>query len=256
MNNNLTNKITGLIITYNEEKNIEEVILNLDFVDELIIVDSFSTDKTVNIIKRYPKVRLIQNKFENYTSQRNLALKMASCYWTLFIDADERISIKLKNEILEKVNNEKINTAFSFYRKFMFQKKHLRFSGWQTDKNVRLFQTGKANYISNKLVHEKLIIEGKIGKLKNKLMHHSYSNYDSYKKKMAYYGNLKARELFIKQVKPNFFHFYFKPIYKFLYSYLIRFGIFDGKKGLIICYLNALSIWVRYRELKTMYDKK
>jgi glycosyltransferase involved in cell wall biosynthesis len=256
MNQFRDNKITGLVITYNEEKNIEEVILNLDFVDELIIVDSFSTDKTIEIVKKYTHIKLIQNKFENYTSQRNLALKNASHRWILFIDADERISIKLKNEILEKVNNDKMNIAFCFYRKFMFQGKHLRFSGWQTDKNVRLFQTGKANYISTKLVHEKLIIDGKIGILKNKLIHHSYSNYDSYKKKMVYYGNLKARELFVKQLKPNFFHFYFKPIYKFLYSYLIRFGILDGKKGLIICYLNALSIWVRYRELKLMYNKE
>ncbi len=250
MNQSLKNKITGLIITYNEERNIEEVILNLDFVDELIVVDSFSNDETVAIIKKYPKVKLVQNKFENYTSQRNIALDHANHNWILFIDADERISYKLKSEIIATVNSETTNSAFYFYRKFMFQGKHLRFSGWQTDKNIRLFQKEKAEYISTKLVHEKLIIDGTIGKLKHKLIHNSYTDYESYKQKMVYYGKLKAKELFLKGSKPNIILYYLKSIYKFLYSYLLRLGILDGKKGIVICYLNALSIHARHAELR------
>jgi glycosyltransferase involved in cell wall biosynthesis len=250
MNQNLKNKITGLIITYNEERNIEEVILNLDFVDELIVVDSYSNDDTVAIIKKYPKVKLVQNKFENYTSQRNIALDHANHEWILFIDADERISDKLKSEIVATVKSDTTNSAFYFYRKFMFQGKLLRFSGWQTDKNIRLFQKGKAEYISTKLVHEKLIIDGTTGKLKHKLIHHSYTDYESYKQKMVYYGKLKAKELFLKGTKPNLILYYLKSVYKFLNSYLLRLGILDGKKGIIICYLNALSIHARHLELK------
>ncbi len=252
MNQPTKNKITGLVITFNEEKNIEEVILNLDFVDELIIVDSYSTDKTIDIIKKYPKVKFVLNKFENYTSQRNLALEYAQHEWILFIDADERVSKNLKTEIVETVNNESVNMAFYLYRKFMFQGKHLRFSGWQTDKNIKLFRKGKAKYISNKLVHEKLTIDGSVGKLASKLIHYSYTDYESYKQKMIYYGQLKAKELFLKGIKPNAFHFIVKPAYKFFHSYLIRLGILDGKKGIIICYLNALSVFVRFQELKKM----
>lgn len=252
MNQPTKNKITGLVITFNEEKNIEEVILNLDFVDELIIVDSYSTDKTIDIIKKYPKVKFVLNKFENYTSQRNLALEYAQHEWILFIDADERVSKNLKTEIVETVNNESVNMAFYLYRKFMFQGKHLRFSGWQTDKNIKLFRKGKAKYISNKLVHEKLTIDGSVGKLASKLIHYSYTDYESYKQKMIYYGQLKAKELFLKGIKPNAFHFIVKPSYKFFHSYLIRLGILDGKKGIIICYLNALSVFVRFQELKKM----
>ena len=255
MNKSPKNKITGLIITFNEEKNIEEVIRNLDFVDELIIVDSFSTDKTVAIVSKYPNIKFIRNKFENYTSQRNLALKQASHQWILFIDADERVSEKLKNEIIETINNKTVNTAFYVYRKFMFQGKHLRFSGWQTDKNIRLFLNGKAEYVSNKLVHEKLSINGSVGKLKNKLIHYSFTDYESYKQKMIYYGKLKAKELFLKGIKPDAFHFIIKPTYKFLYSYFFRLGILDGKKGIQICYLNALSIYMRYPELKKLHKK-
>lgn len=249
-------KISGLVITLNEEENIEEVIKNLDFVDELIVVDSFSTDKTVDIVKCYPNVKLIQNVFENYTSQRNLALKHASYQWILFLDADERISPKLKKEILETVELPEAADAYFFRRKFMFEKKELHFSGLQTDKNIRLFKKDRAHYIQGRLVHEQLKVDGKISVLKNKLIHYSYKDYETYKSKMIYYAHLKAKELLQKNVKPNFFHFWIKPFHKFFLNYVIRLGILDGKKGLIVCYLNALSIYKRYPELERLRKKK
>ena len=245
-------KISGLVITLNEEKNIEAVINNLDFVDELIVVDSFSTDQTVAIIKKYPKVTLVQNTFENYTAQRNLALDLAKYPWILFLDADERITPKLKAEILETVKNPTASEAYFFVRKFMFQDKELHFSGWQTDKNIRLFKKDKARYIVGRLVHEQLKVEGRTSVLKHKLIHYSYLDYSTYKSKMVNYGKLKAKELFAKNVSPTLFHYLIKPTYKFFHSYIIRLGILDGKKGIIICYLNALSVAVRYPELKRL----
>lgn len=255
MNLENRNKISGLVITYNEEKNIEDLIQNLDFVDEFIIVDSYSTDNTLKIIEQYPHIRLIKNVFNDYASQRNLALSQANNPWILFIDADERITDGLKHEILEVINDEEAKDAYYFYRTFMFKNQRLHFSGWQTDKNIRLFKNGKAKYIDTKLVHEKLIVDGSIGVLKSKLIHFSYNSYSIYKNKMVAYGKLKAKELHAKGLKPTVFHFYIKPIYKFLHSYFIRLGILDGKKGVIISYLNALSIYVRYPELKKLNKK-
>jgi glycosyltransferase involved in cell wall biosynthesis len=245
-------KISGLVITLNEEKNIEAVINNLNFVDELIIVDSHSTDNTVAIIEKYPKVKLVQNTFENYTAQRNLALGFATNPWILFLDADERITPKLQTEILETVKNSKAAEAYFFVRKFMFQEKELHFSGWQTDKNIRLFKKDKARYIIGRLVHEQLKVEGKTAVLKHKLIHYSYLDYETYKSKMVNYGKLKAQELFAKNANPSLFLSYIKPVYKFFHSYFIRLGILDGKKGMIICYLNALSVAVRFSELKKL----
>lgn len=246
-------KISGLVITFNEEKNIAALIENLSFVDELIIVDSFSTDKTKEIAEKYPNVIFVQNKFEDFTKQRNLALNLSNYSWILFLDADERISENLKNEILSTVKKPETASAYYFYRKFMFKNKPLHFSGWQTDKNIKLFKKEKAIYRIDRLVHEKLIIEGSEEKLKHKLIHFSYVDYISYKNKMISYGKLKSKELFLKKFKPNWFHFYVKPIYKFLYSYLIRLGVLDGRKGIIICYLNALSVHITYQELKKLY---
>lgn len=249
-------KITGLIITLNEEQNIAEVIQNIDFVDEIIVLDSYSNDKTIEIAESFSKVKVYQNKFENFTDQRNLALDYASHNWILFLDADERLTPQLKKEIFQTVQQDNTAEAYYFYRKFMFKGKPLHFSGWQTDKNIRLFKKDAARYSKERLVHEILRVKGRTRVMKHKLIHYSYINYDSYKQKMDNYARLKSKELYMKEVKPNFFHFYIKPAYKFLYKYVIRLGILDGKRGLIICYLNAYSVYKRYPYLKKMYKQK
>jgi ADP-heptose:LPS heptosyltransferase len=250
INNTKRPLLTALIITYNEEHNIKEVIENIDFADEIIIVDSFSSDKTVEIAKSFSKVQVVQHPFKNYALQRNYAIQLAKNPWIIFLDADERITIDLKKEIIRTIQKNNASDAYLFYRTFMFKNSRLRFSSWQTDKIIRLFQKDKAYYSEQKIVHEKLIVTGEVGKLKNKLTHYSYNNYSSYKQKMISYGKLKANEEFNKGTNPTFFHYYIRPLYQFLYQYLIRFGVFDGKKGLIICYLNALSVYVRFQELK------
>ncbi len=249
-------KITGLIITLNEELNIGEVIKNIDFVDEIIVLDSYSRDRTVDIAKSFDGVRVYQNKFENFTDQRNLALDYANHNWILFLDADERLTPELRKEILNTVKDKDTAEAYYFFRKFMFKDKPLHFSGWQTDKNIRLFKKDAARYSKERLVHEILRVKGRTRTMKHKLIHYSYINYDSYKLKMINYAKLKAKELYMKDVKPNFFHFYIKPAYKFLYTFLIRLGILDGKRGFIICYLNALSVYYRYPFLKELYKSK
>ncbi|WP_286915421.1 glycosyltransferase family 2 protein [Flavobacterium sp. UBA4197] len=247
-NNNV--KISGLIITYNEEKNIREVIECLDFVEEIIVLDSFSSDRTVEIAASYPKVKVIQNKFLDYTSQRNLALKNASNNWVLFLDADERITPELKEEILNEVNKPETRDAYFFLRKFYFNQKPIHFSGTQTDKNYRLFKKEKAHYIPERLVHETLKVDGTVGILKNKLLHYSYDNYEVYKKKMINYGVLKGKELFLKGKKYSIFTHYLKTVFKFIRAYLLRLGILDGKSGFILSYLQALSVHHTYKSLK------
>jgi len=242
--------LTALVITYNEEQNIKTVLDHLAFADEIIVVDSFSTDKTFEIASDFKNTKVVQRVFDNFASQRNYALSLASNSWILFVDADERLTEELEKEITFIINQENSADAYFIRRNFMFQNSRLRFSGWQTDKIIRLFKKESAIYNHEKIVHEKLIVNGKIGKLKNKLIHYSYSDFEDYKQKMIFYGKLKAKEEFIKNTKPNIFHFYVRPVYQFLNQYLLRFGILDGKKGIIICYLNALSVAVRFQELK------
>ena len=154
----INNKISALVITWNEENNIKQVIENLNFADEIIIVDSFSTDKTKDIINEYKDIIFIENKFQDFTKQRNFAISYAKYPWILFIDADERITASLREEILNTLKNNNSASAYYFFRKFMFKDSPLNFSGWQTDKNIKLFKKDKAIYIIDRLVHEKLIV--------------------------------------------------------------------------------------------------
>ena len=248
-------KISGLIITFNEEKNIAEVLKCFDFCDEIIIVDSFSTDKTVEIAQENPKVKVFQNKFEDFTKQRNFALEKASNDWILFLDGDERITPELKAEILAELKNPVKKDAYYFFRKFYFAGKPLEFSGTQTDKNFRLFRKSKCRYTSEKKVHETLIVDGEIGQLKNKLLHYSVEDYCSYHKKMTHYGTLKGQELFLKGKKFSVLTQLSKTIFKFIKTYFLRLGILDGKEGFQLSILQSLSVYETYHSLKREAQK-
>jgi glycosyltransferase involved in cell wall biosynthesis len=256
MKDSHNNNISVLIITLNEEANMQALLVDLDFADEIIVVDSFSSDKTEAICKSFQNVTFIQNKFENYSSQRNFAISQAKNDWILFLDADERLTPALKKEIIATIKTNKTFSAFLFCRTFMFEDKVLHFSGNQTDKIFRLFNKNQAEYTKDRLVHEKLKVNGKIGVLKNKLIHYSYSNFQAYKAKTIRYGKFKAQEKFIKEQKPSILLHLLHPAYNFLFNYSIRLGFLDGKRGLIICYLNANSIYVRYQELKRLWNRK
>jgi len=246
--------ISALVITYNEEQNIDALIENLNFTDELIIIDSFSTDATIEKIKKHANVKLITHKFTNFSEQRNFALKQAKHEWVLFIDADERITPNLKQEIIEATNNTSSNVAaYDIYRKFYYKGKLVRFSGWQTDKVFRLYKKKHVTYKKDLFVHELLDVDGNTSILSHKLLHYSFQTYDEYKDKMTQYAKLRAKELFIKKLKPTIYHYYLKPFYRFINHFFIRLGFLDGKKGAIVSYLSAYYVYQRYIELRKLY---
>jgi len=253
--NSSEEKISAVIITYNEIGYIEKCIQSIDFADEIIVVDSFSTDGTYEYLLNLENVKVIQHPFDNFTLQKSYALKQATNDWVLFLDADEVVPENLKNEIIETLNSAPEHSAYWFYRKFMFQNKSLRFSGWQTDKNYRLFRKSKVKFSEEKLVHETLDVAGSSGILSEKLIHYCYKNFREYKDKIISYGRLKAKESFFKEKKFNYAYMILKPSWKFFHRYIFRLGILDGKKGIIICYLDALGVLERYRELKRLETK-
>lgn len=245
-------KLSALVITYNEVGYIEKCIDSISFADEIIVVDSLSTDGTFEFLSGHPKVEVVQRPFLNFTDQKSYALKLASYDWVLFVDADEVVSTPLKKEIEATINDENSCEAYWFYRKFMYQSQPLHFSGWQTDKNHRLFRKSKVRFTTKRLVHETLEVNGNSGKFKEKLTHYCYKNFDDYKGKMLHYGILKAQEELQKGKRFNYGKMWIKTVWKFLYNYVIRFGFLDAKRGVNVCYLNALSIHTRYRELRRL----
>ncbi len=206
-----THKISALLITYNEIVNVEFVINNLLFVDEIIVVDSFSTDGTYEKLKEFENVKVYQNEFLNFANQKNFAISKASNDWILFIDADERISDNGKQEINGAVNNDSI-TAYWARFQYFFGDKAIKYSGFQTARSVRLFRKSKCKYDESKIVHEKLMINGESGELVNKLDHYSFRDYEHYKHKMQHYAKLKATYLFNKNKNEQFNRFWFSRI--------------------------------------------
>lgn len=245
--------ISALAITYNEESNIESYIESLSFADEIIIVDSFSTDQTVDLAKKY-QVKIVQREFDNFSNQKNYAISLAKHDWIVFFDLDEKISEPLVKEIVSIINSENPLKAYMVKRKFIFMGKRLKYSGFQTDEVVRLFNKNYCKYNGNS-VHETIVTSEKIGVLKNTSDHYTYKDFDSYNQKLSQYSKLQAEALYKKNVRPNLYYFLFRPWYRFMHQYFLRLGILDGKEGFILAYINAFSVFKRYIQLWLMYRK-
>ena len=245
-----TVKLSALVITYNENIHIDELIANLSFADELIVVDSYSTDGSYEKLTALDNVNVVQHKFESFAAQKNYALSLASHEWVLFIDADERISDDFKKDVREKINLTN-NAKVAYYGLFQyhFGQTPIKYSGFQTAKSHRLFKVSKCSYDTSKRVHENLIVNGDSGLLKYRIKHFSFRNYEHYKEKMKHYAHIKAQDLHEKGKYSTFLTSQIKPLYRFINHYIMRLGILDGKIGYIISKLNAYEVKERYREL-------
>ncbi|MCK5816177.1 MAG: glycosyltransferase [Flavobacteriaceae bacterium] len=245
-------KLTVLVITFNEIGNIDELIESISFADEIIVVDSFSTDGTFEALQKQEKVKVVQRKFINFSNQRNYAASLASNKWVLFVDADERIPNALQIEVLDNINNPKNTKIFGMYREMYFNGGLLKYGGYQTEKVYRLYHTDFTKYNSNKLVHEVLELKSKPKLLKNKIIHYSYISDDNYKKKLELYARLQAKELKQKGKKAYLFLSVVKPAYRFIHLWFVRFGFLDGKRGFKMAKLSAYGVKQRYKELKKL----
>ena len=243
--------ISALAISYNEEANIKKFITSLSFADEIIIVDSNSPDKTVELAKSLG-AKVIIRDFDNFSNQKNFALQQAKHAWVVFFDLDETISPELASEIKTAIENDGTADAFKVKRNFYFMGKHIKYSGFQNDAVIRVFKKSKAKYSSN-LVHETLEVDGKVETLKHKSEHFSYKDFDHYNNKLTQYSKLQAQALYNNNMRPNLYHFLGRPCYRFWHQYLIRLGFLDGKEGFILAYTSAFAVFKRYLYLWTMY---
>ncbi|MEE2953558.1 MAG: glycosyltransferase family 2 protein [Bacteroidota bacterium] len=247
-------KLTAIITCMNEEHNIVNVIKSVDFADEIMIVDSFSTDNTMKLAEPLATT-ILQRKYDSPALQKNWAIPQAQHKWIILLDADERVSPKLKAEIQETLKSEIVFDCFWIKRENYFLNKKVRFSGWQGDKVIRLFNRDKCRY-ENKKVHEEIIQNGKVGKLKNKLIHNTFVSKQAYLKKIKRYAKWQAEDYNKKTKYITFYHTAIKPIIRFLKHYILHLGIFDGYVGIIIAKYQAKAVKLRYEYLKELRCKK
>jgi len=246
-------KISALAITLNEAEVIEDFIKSLWFADEIIIVDSFSSDATIALASQHEKVKVVERAFDNFSEQKNFAIAQAANDWVVFFDPEEEVTKAMADEIVRTLLNPKA-IAYFVKRQLYFMGKRIKYSGFQTDWVIRVFNKNHCSYDGN-LVHETLDANGTTGKLKARLPHHTYKSFDDYTGKLHRYSALQARMLYDKGKKPNLFHFLFRPCYRFWHQYILRLGILDGKEGFILAYINAFSVFKRYVNLWLLYRR-
>lgn len=241
-------KITAIIPTFNEEVHIKEAIESVLWCNEIIVVDSYSIDKTAEIAKSYPQVLFLQHHYEHSAAQKNWTIPQANNPWIFLLDADERPTPELVEEIKDILKNGTKHSCFWIFRRNHFMGKRINYSGWQSDKVIRLFKRDECRY-QNKHVHAEIETKGSISILKNKLIHYTYKDVTSYLKKADRYTTWGALDRFHKFQKTGrtigLAYLFFRPFGRFLRHYFWRLGILDGTHGFVVSALAAYNVFIR-----------
>ena len=250
----MNSKLSAVIITFNEERNIQRCIESLlPVVDEIIVVDSFSTDRTEEICKLY-SIKFFQNVFEGHIEQKNIALLKANHDWILSIDADEALSETLQKAIKKSLEAPQFD-AFAMNRLTNYCGKWVKYCGWYPDTKVRLVKKNKAHWTGTN-PHDKLELKEKsqVCSLQGDLLHYSYYTKEDHFKQIEYFGNISAKELFLKGKNISVFLLYLKVITQFFKSYFVKMGFLDGKTGWLISSRSAYATLRKYQILRKMYQ--
>ncbi len=234
----MQNKISVIIITGNEENNIRDCLKSVSWADEIIVVDSESIDSTVLIAKEFTEKVYIR-KWEGFASQKTYALNLANNEWILSLDADERVTVELAKE-LEDLDLAKSDfDSFKIHRENYFLGKKITYCGWGNDYQLRLFRKSKTK-LTDRLVHEGFVVDGVTSNLKNPITHYSYINLKDGFKKINEYSTLEANEKF-KHKKVSSISIILYPLIAFIQHYIFRKGVLDGKHGLMISLMHAMT---------------
>jgi glycosyltransferase involved in cell wall biosynthesis len=241
--------LSVIIITHNEEKNISACLKSVKWADEIVVVDSFSTDDTKKLAEQFG-TKIFQIKWQGYGKQKNYALSKTSMDWILSLDADERVTPELAEEIqkiMQKVQNPQVD-GYQICRKAYFLGKWIRHSGWYPDYCLRLFRSGKGVF-AEKQVHEYVELNGRIGRLKGTILHYTDDNLNHYLSKCCQYTTLAADELRAKNKKISLGDLIVRPLFIFLKMYVLKKGFLDGMHGFILAVLSSFYVFIKYAKL-------
>lgn len=246
-------KLSVAIITMNEEKILETTLNSIkDIADEIIIVDSGSTDRTEEIAKKY-NAKFIYKKWSGYGPQRNYAIENCKNQWVLNIDADEEVSPALAKEIIHVINdpNEKREVFFIKTLSVCFGKK-IHFGGWGAVLKLRLLKQGTGHFNANN-VHEEFITNKEIFILKYKIFHHSYLTLSDYFVRFNRYTSEGALDYFNRGKKISTFKICVVPFLKFIRMYFFRLGFLDGLEGFLLACTSSMYTMVKYYKLRELH---
>ena len=243
--------VTAIIPTYNEEAHIEAAIRSVSWADEVLVVDSFSTDRTLELARPLA-TRILQREYENSASQKNWAIPQAAHPWIFLLDADERCTPELEAEVKATLAAGPQHDAYWIYRRNHFMGQPIRYCGWQSDAVVRLFRRDTCRYEA-KHVHAEIIAEGSIGRLKQRLLHYTYRDLPTYLRKADRYTNWGAHDRAANVKRITAYHLIAKPLARFCKQYFLKLGFLDGRYGLMLCMLSAYTLFIRALKIDRLH---
>jgi glycosyltransferase involved in cell wall biosynthesis len=243
-------KITATIITLDEERNIQRAIESLRCSDEILIVDSGSVDRTVELAEKLG-ARVIEAGWRGYSWQKNWAAEQASHDWILSLDADEALSEALEAEIWNLKKNGPRADAYTMPRLAKYLGRWILHSGWYPDRKIRLYNRRKAKWVGE-FVHERVQVSGRIGHLKANILHFTCDSLSEHVKSLERYTTLAAQELASRKKQIGWFQMIFDPPWTFIRSYFLQLGFLDGLEGLIIAYMASFYTFLKYAKARNM----
>lgn len=247
--------ISAIILTKNEEKNIEACIKALQGCEEIIVIDDNSNDKTTQIAKKLGATVFIHSLQNNFSDQRNFGLEKAKNEWVLFIDADERVSKALSDEILQTIQNPfDPFTGYFTKRTDILWEKELRHGEVANIKLLRLAKKSSGKW--QHPVHETWNIKGQIGELKKPLLHYPHQSIAEFLKELNFYTDLRAKELYDQKITSSFLSIIFYTKGKFFVDYFYKLGFLDGIPGLIVAILMSFHSFLVRGKLWLLWQKK
>jgi len=241
--------ISATIITLNEGDNIADCLAALDFVDEIIVLDSGSSDQTEELCRAYPKVRFYHQDWLGYGRQKNRAAELARHDLILNVDADERVSPQLRRSI-EQFDSSSFAAA-RMARENYFGRRWIRHCGWYPDYSIRLYDRRRCSF-SERAVHESLQTAGAVATLAGNLVHYTYNGVGDYLERMNRYSTLAAEEYHRAGKTAGLLRMLVKPVATFIKMYLLRRGFLDGRTGLVLSLLYAVYTFCKYAKLSEL----
>lgn len=238
-------RISTVITTLNEERNIADCVESVLWCDEVVVVDSFSTDRTPEVARSYEKVRFLQRPYMGSASQKNWAMDQTRYEWILILDADERCTPELQAEITALISSAPETDAYTIKRRVYFMDRVIRFSGWQHDRVVRLVRRGAGRY-PNKRVHADMQTKGPAPVLSNPMLHFMIESFHQYLPRIITYGYWGAAQGWKTGRKSGVTEVFWRPVWRFLRMYFLQFGFLDGKAGLVFCMLQAFGTYLKW----------
>ncbi|HXG57947.1 MAG TPA: glycosyltransferase family 2 protein [Thermoanaerobaculia bacterium] len=241
--------VTAIIHTLNELEYIEDCIRSVEWAEEIYLVDSFSTDGTVERVReKFPRVRIEQREYLGAASQKNYAIDRAAHEWIFVIDADERVTPELRDEIERLLASGPKQWAYSVGRRNFVLGQEVRYSGLQRDRVTRLFHRAHARY-PNRRVHADLVTDGPAGRLRQKMIHYYIRSFDHMIAKMTRYGNWGAAQMYIDGKTTSGWGILGHALGRFVRDYVVNLGFLDGTRGLISVGMHVYYTFWKYSKL-------